>query len=59
MIQLNLNDYQCRQLGITAQEKYDLLRSEERAEIFATAVVGAVLGAAVGNALTIIQCHYS
>ena len=49
--QFNTNITQCRQLGITAQEKYDLLQAEERAEIFASAVVGAVVGAAVGNAL--------
>lgn len=49
--QFNTDITQCRQLAITAQEKYDLKRAEERAEIFASAVVGAVVGAAVGNAL--------
>ena len=41
--QLNTEITQCRQLGITAQEKYDLQQTEERAEIFALAVVGAAL----------------
>ena len=45
--QLNTEITQCRQLGITAQEKYDLQQTEERAEIFALAVVGA----AIWNAL--------
>ena len=49
--QFNMDISQCRQLAITAQEKYDLQQAEERAEIFASAVVGAVVGAAVGNAL--------
>tara|TARA_B100000575_G_scaffold262027_1_gene236200 strand:+ start:3745 stop:4215 length:471 start_codon:yes stop_codon:yes gene_type:complete len=49
--QFNTDISQCRQLAITAQEKYDLQQAEERAEIFASAVVGAVVGAAVGNAL--------
>ena len=49
--QFNADISQCRQLAITAQEKYDLQQAEERAEIFASAVVGAVVGAAVGNAL--------
>ena len=47
----NTDISQCRQLAITAQEKYDLQQAEERAEIFASAVVGAVVGATVGNAL--------
>ena len=49
--QFNTDITQCRQLAITAQEKYDVQQAEERAEIFASAVVGAVVGAAVGNAL--------
>ena len=49
--QFNTDISQCRQLAITAQEKYDLQQAEERAEIFASALVGAVVGAAVGNAL--------
>ena len=49
--QFNTDINQCRQLAITAQEKYDLQQAEERAEIFASAVVGAVVGAAIGNAL--------
>ena len=49
--QFNTDITQCRQLAITAQEKYNLQQAEERAEIFASAVVGAAVGAAVGNAL--------
>ena len=48
--QFNTDITQCRQLAITAQEKYDVEQAEERAEIFASTVVGAVVGAAVGNA---------
>ena len=50
-IQFNTDITQCRQLAITAQEKYDLQQAEERVEIVASAVVGAIVGAAVGNAL--------
>ena len=49
--QFNTDITQCRQLAITAQEKYDLQYAEEKAEIFASALVGAVVGAAAGNAL--------
>ena len=45
--QFNTDISQCRQLAIAAQKKYGLQQAEERAEIFASAVVGA----AVGNAL--------
>ena len=47
--QFNTDITQCRQLAITAEEKYDLQQAEERAEIFALAVVGVIFGEAVGN----------
>ena len=49
--QFNTDITQCRQLAITAQEKYNSQQAEERDEIFASAVVGAIVGAAVGNEL--------
>ena len=45
--QNNTDISKCRELAITAQEKYDLQRAEEKAKIFASSVEGA----AVGNAL--------
>ena len=47
--QFNTDISQCRQLAITAQEKYDRQRAEERAEIFASAVVGAAFGNALDD----------
>ena len=48
--QFNIDVTQCRQLAITAQEKYDQRQAEERAEILASTVVSAAVGAVIGNA---------